>query len=154
MSILRKCFLLGICVWFLLGCTQEDPVLRDTQGKAVQLSALQGNWVVLNYWASWCASCAKEIPELNRFFQHLQKNVVLYGVNSDQLPPKELDLAVKKMGIAFPVLLQDPRRYWHLEEVTLLPVTFIINPQGKVVKTILGVNTEKSLLAVLQSLHE
>jgi len=62
---------------------------------------------------------------------------------------------MRKAHIDFPVLLDNPMQVWRLDEVDVLPVTFIINPTGKVVKKIYGPSTEASLVAVLSALsHE
>ncbi|EKD55219.1 MAG: hypothetical protein ACD_60C00024G0019 [uncultured bacterium] len=119
----------------------------------LKATELKGKWIILNYWAAWCESCMKEIPELNRFYQHHQtQNVVLYGVNYDQLPKKELTEAIQKTHIIFPVLLQNPEGIFALKNIEALPVTVVINPNGKMVKKIMGGNTEKSLDSLLADL--
>lgn len=150
-----KSILIILCSLLLISCSQDNgPVLHDTEGKPVQLSKLKGKWVIINYWADWCGSCVYEMPELNDFYQHNQdKNIAFYGVNYDHLPLSELKEAVKKTEIEFPVLVEDPNQAWHLDDVFVLPMTFIINPKGKLVKTIVGPNSEKSLLDTLQTLQ-
>lgn len=133
---------------------KNDSAFQDTEGNAVQLATLKGKWVILNYWATWCHNCIEEIPELNRFYKHNQaKNIHLYGINFDGLSADELKLAAKQTGIAFPVMTNDPNAAWHLGDIAAIPMTFIIDPDGKVVKTIAGPNTEKSLSAILENLR-
>jgi thiol-disulfide isomerase/thioredoxin len=79
-----KLLLVLLCSIFMLSCTEKGSVLHDTKGNEIPLSTLKGKWVIINYWADWCESCTKEIPELNRFYQNNQdKNIVLYGVNNE-----------------------------------------------------------------------
>jgi len=140
----------------VINCTPQGSVLHDTKGNPIQVSALKGKWVIVNYWADWCDNCIEEIPELNRFYQHNQdKNIVIYGVNYDRMPAADLQLAIDKTHIAFPTLLEDPSQTWPaLDGIDALPVTFIIDPKGKVVKKIVGGNTEKSLRDLLHQLQQ
>ncbi len=154
-----KCFLKIIlcllCSSIAMGCTQEGSVLHDTKGNPISTAELKGKWVIINYWADWCESCVKEIPELNHFYQNNHdKNIVLLGVNYDRMPMSDLQIAIHKTHIAYPVILEDPAATWALNDIEALPVTFIIDPQGKVVKKILGANTEQSLLAAMQQCYK
>ena len=146
--------LILLCSLSLLSCAQEDPIFQDIDGKTVQITKLKDKWIIVNYWAEWCSACLKEIPELNNFYQkNRDKNIILYGVNFDQLPIAELKQLAVKMRIQFPVLTNDPKLAWHLEATGVLPVTYIINPKGEVVKKIVGPNTEKTLLNTLNELQ-
>jgi thiol-disulfide isomerase/thioredoxin len=119
------------------------PVFHDTQGNVIDFG---NKWVVVNYWAPWCGICFKEIPELNSYYQNNKaSDVVFVGVNYDHLPKDKLKQAIQKMDIQFPVLLEDPKNIYGFGELEILPTTFIINPKGKVAKTIIGPNTEESL---------
>lgn len=139
----------------LISCSHDNSkqIFHDTNGKTVQLANLQGKWVVVNVWASWCDGCIKEIPELNHFYQTRPGDVEIFGVNFDQLPLDMLQKAIQTAKIAFPVLISNPGSAWHLDDVSVLPTTFILNPHGKVVKVIIGTSTAKSLSAVLQQLR-
>jgi len=150
-----KIALLGIFILCITSCSRNDPVFHDIQGHEIQLSSQNNSWVIINYWASWCSACMKEIPELNHFYQHSRdKKIEIYAVNFDGLPVTQLSVAVSKAGILFPALIEDPRSLWNLEEVTVLPTTFIINPQGKIVKKIIGPSTETDLLDTLLILQQ
>jgi len=150
-----KVILFFVCCFTVINCTSQGSVLHDTKGNSIKVSSLKGKWVIINYWADWCDNCIEEIPELNRFYEHKQgKNIVLYGVNYDRMTAGDLEMAINKTHIAFPTLLEDPAQTWSsLDEIDALPVTFIIDPNGKVVKKIVGGNTEKSLLTVLHQLQ-
>lgn len=140
----------------LVGCSSNQPELSDSEGHVIKMSDLKGKWVILNYWASWCKSCIEEIPALNEFYQHNKdKNIVLYGVNYDDLPMDTLKESITTVGIEFPVLTRDPGNELHLSELTAVPTTFIIDPNGKSVKMLVGPNTEQSLTQVIKTLqHE
>lgn len=149
-----RCFLLWLSCCLLFSCSSQEPVFHDTEGNTVTLSQLKGKWVVINYWAAWCDNCMAEIQELNQFYQHQHQNQVeLYSVNYDSLPStQQLKTAIDNARIQFPTLTTDPSQSWHLGDITAIPMTFIINPDGKVVKAILGPNTDESLSTTLDGL--
>jgi thiol-disulfide isomerase/thioredoxin len=150
-----KIILFILCCVILTNCSQQGSQLHDTNGNIIEVSDLKGKWVILNFWAGWCESCVKEVPELNQFYRHNQnKNIVLYGVNFERMPIAELKNAMNKLQIAYPIILEDPANTWDLDGIEALPVTFIIDPHGNVVKKILGSNTEKSLQIAINELQK
>jgi peroxiredoxin len=154
---MKNIALFFLCVVMLatFACTKQEKILHDTQGKEIAFSSLQGKWVVLNVWASWCEGCVKEIPELNNFNQHItEHDLVFYGFNFDKLEGEDLKKAIVKANIHFPVLEDDVTHLWNLGVIDVLPATFIINPNGKLVKIILGPSTEKSLRQNLNVLRQ
>ena len=72
----------ALCLIIILGCQKND--IDVFNGNDTNLSKLNGGWVVINYWADWCAPCIKEIPELNDFAKE-NKNIKVYTFNFDQL---------------------------------------------------------------------
>lgn len=142
--------LLGSLVF--MNAAFADKVLYDSNHQAVQLSKLKDKWVIVSYWAEWCPTCMKEIPELNRFNKMKNNNIVFYGVNYDQPSAGELKRMASRSHIAFPQLVQSPNYAWRLGEIEAVPALFIINPQGKLVKKIIGENTAESLMATLEDL--
>ena len=124
----------------------------DTNGQSYNSKDFKNKWVIINYWASWCDSCIDEVPELNKFyFNNKNSNIVILGVNYDHLRDPHLTNAIDKLGIRFPVLKQDPGKELRLGVVSVLPTTFVINPNGDIVKKIIGANTEQSLLKIVHN---
>lgn len=142
----------SICVSMTAFAESE---FHDTANAVFKTSELKGKWIIVNYWAAWCGYCIREIPELNSFYKHNKnKNVLVFGVNYDALQMPELKLVADKINIKFPVLLEDPKQVWDLDDTNVLPVTYIISPKGKMVKKILGPSTEDSLNDALQELKK
>ena len=136
----------------LTGCGngKDDPLLRDINGHSFHFSDLRGKWVFINYWATWCGPCKKEIPQLNQFYEsNKQKDVVVFGVNYDQVPSKEIKIMAKNLNIDYPTLALDPAKSLGLGDIPGIPVTFLFDPKGVLVKTLYGEQTTKSLEAVL-----
>ncbi|MGQ7817713.1 TlpA disulfide reductase family protein [Metapseudomonas furukawaii] len=138
---------------FLAGCS--DDVGVDQHGQKVAVERLEGQWLVINYWAEWCAPCRTEIPELNALAeQQKDKGVKVLGVNFDGLQGEELSEAVDKMGIRFTVLAEDPAARFELPRSEALPVTYIIDTQGKVRERLMGEQDAAGLTARLDSLRK
>ncbi len=130
--------------------THAEALLKDTFGHNIPFSSLKGKWVFINYWASWCETCVDEIPEFNRFYtNHKNEAVALYAVNYDALPLPEQKLLIKKFNINYPNLLKDPAQDLQLGDITGVPVTFVFNPKGQLIKKLYGGQTAKTLEKVI-----
>lgn len=139
---------LGIVALFLLwiNLAFAGGGLKDIYGRTIPLSSLKGKWVYINYWASWCHPCVEEIPHLNSFYKRYKSsNVVMFGVNFDAVSLKEQQFLAKKFGLRYPSLGQDPARALNLGNIRGVPVTFVINPEGKLVEALYGSQTVNSL---------
>lgn len=140
----------------LISCSDNNKTtLHDTNGNTLNTAQFKGKWVIINYWAAWCEGCVKEIPELNNFYAHNRNNnVLVFGANYDHIPMPDLAGWVDKERIAYPALVEDPGTVIKLGDIDVLPMTFIIDPHGKLVKSIVGPNTEKSLTDTLHLLQK
>ncbi|MBB71590.1 MAG: hypothetical protein CMF50_04275 [Legionellales bacterium] len=144
---MRVLILVLFTVILLAGCGSETRY-QDTSGKTITQTSLKGHWVVINYWAPWCHSCIEEIPELNRFSKN-HSNIQMLGVDYDGATGERLNKAIAMMGINYPVLTANPQADWQLDKVSVLPTTFVINPEGNVVKTIVGPTRSKDLAQIV-----
>ncbi|MFA6301865.1 MAG: TlpA disulfide reductase family protein [Legionella sp.] len=130
----------------LVSTCQAEVLLQDLQGKNIPFSELKGKWVLINYWAGWCQTCVNEIPEFNRFYKsHKNDPVALFAVNYDALPLFEQQTLIRKLNINYPNLIKSPANDLKLGEISGVPMTFIINPEGKLVKVLYGGQTARSL---------
>ncbi|MBU1330005.1 MAG: TlpA family protein disulfide reductase [Gammaproteobacteria bacterium] len=146
--------LMGICAGLLLAGCAED-LGPDQHGRKVTAEQLEDQWLIINYWAEWCAPCRVEIPELNSLANELDgRPVTVLGVNFDGLQGETLEKAAQDMGIAFTVLAQDPAERYQLPRNEALPVTYIIDDQGQLRERLLGEQTAEGLKARLLALRE
>jgi thiol-disulfide isomerase/thioredoxin len=137
----------------LAGCSEDYGV--DQYGRKVTAEQLEGQWLLINYWAQWCGPCRGEIAELNKLAQQLQDQpVTVLGVNFDQLQGADLSRASTALGINFRVLAQDPAARWQLPRSEVLPVTYIIDAHGKLRERLLGEQTAAGLTARLLQLQK
>jgi len=132
----------------LLACGKAQPpaTLQTVEGNVLQSSDWQDKWVYINYWAEWCKPCAEEIPVLNKFAAEHQ-NVLVVGVNFDNPDTVAALQQMSRMRIEFAVVTNDSAQKVFPHSVpTGLPGTIVINPEGKVLRTLQGPQTESSLL--------
>nr|WP_298142868.1 TlpA disulfide reductase family protein [uncultured Pseudomonas sp.] len=144
----------GIFAGLLLaGCAQDLGV--DQHGQKVAAERVDGQWLVINYWAEWCAPCRSEVPQLNALAEELRgQPVSVFGVNFDGLQGAELSKASQALGIEFTVLAEDPATRFGLSRAEVLPVTFIVDRNGKVRERLLGEQTAAGLRARLTTLQK
>ena len=135
----------------MLGACSDKVDFTDTTGHTGKFSDFQGKWLIINYWATWCKPCLEEIPELNNFsLQHADK-VKLFGVDFDNAQGENLIASSQKMGIEFSILTADPSAILFFNRPSALPTTLVFNPDGELHRTLLGPQTEKSLLAAISN---
>lgn len=143
----------GICAALLLAGCAEDFGL-DQHGRKVAAGSLDGQWLVINYWAEWCAPCRTEIPELNALARQLEGQPVrVLGVNFDGLQGEDLERVSEAFGIAFTVLAVDPAPRYQLPRNDVLPVTYIVDADGKLRERLVGEQTAAGLQAHLERLR-
>lgn len=106
----------------------------------------KGKWLVINYWAEWCAPCVTEIHELNDLDSEYGDYLNVLGVNFDRLTDDELNSVVTKMEISFVNLKKDPSSILKLSRPSALPTTYIFNKTGDLSYKLVGPQTKKSLL--------
>lgn len=127
---------------FVVACSKQADS-TDSQGHAIRLSDYKGKWVVINYWATWCKPCLQEMPALNALYQGNRKKIVVLGVSYDQLSNNEIKKIANKMSIEYPMLSTFPLQKLGISHLDVLPITFILNPKGQLVKTLKGPQTKK-----------
>ena len=140
---MKKLCLLAL-IFVLNGCTDSSPLTTEYSA-----NQYRGQWVVINYWAKWCKPCIEEIPELNALNQSYP-NVVVLGVNYDGATGEKLAQQVKSLDIQFSMLSTDPSADLEIPRPAVLPTTLIINPQGKLSRTLVGPQTLASLAAATE----
>lgn len=129
----------------LSGCERTE--LERSDGILVNWDDYRGRWVLVNYWAEWCKPCLEEIPELN----HLDKapDITVLGVNFDGIEGQALEELGHRMGIEFTMLGRDPAPEFGWKMPMALPATFVVGPNGKLVETLFGPQTEDDIRTLI-----
>jgi thiol-disulfide isomerase/thioredoxin len=129
----------------------SHPALKVTtlDGQPFDLAAQRGHWVIVNFWATWCVPCIKEMPDISHFVA-THKNVRAIGLAYEDSEPADIKAFLAKHPVIYPiaqVTLDKPLK--DFDEPRGLPTTYLISPDGTVAKPIVGPVTEASLTALI-----
>ena len=127
-------------------------ILKDMSGIKHQLANYKGKWVLVNYWATWCAPCLEEVPDLVNLYDHRKKkDLMILGVVFDYQSTKDVTDYVDDMLMSYPIVLGDDDVVEQIGSAEVLPTTFIYNPKGELVKIKRGLVTKQYLEKIIGS---
>jgi len=117
----------------------DDFSLVDLDGNQRHLSEFRGKWVVVNFWATWCAPCLKEIPDLVEFHRkNKDKNAVVLSINYEDIKLETLRDFRDDFEINYPILIGSPNMDDLLGPILGMPTTFLVTPKGQAVVSLEG----------------
>ncbi|BBH20188.1 thiol-disulfide oxidoreductase ResA [Paenibacillus baekrokdamisoli] len=138
-----------------IGQTAPNFALSGLNGEEIYLSDYRGKGVLLNFWASWCNPCVNELPLMNEAYK-LLGDVEIVAVNMGE-KEETVKKFVNRYDLEFPVLLDLKNSVKRKYHVSGLPVTLLIDKQGKIIKVLVGeLNSfEKitSLMKLVRGIH-
>jgi len=132
------------------GKKAPDFSLRSIDGKNVKLSDYKGKILILNFFATWCPPCKKEIPDFVKFYkEYKNKGIEIVGVavGSKEKNVKEL---IKKFNIKYPVAMSDGKIEKLFGGIRFVPTTFIIDGKGNIIKKRVGMMGEGELKKIVE----
>ena len=124
--------------------------LTDTGGSVQRLSDLKGKWVVVNFWATWCAPCVKEIPEIAVFAKEQREKTRVLGVALDWDDEKQVMAFARKVGHTYPLVLGTVASEKAFGKMKGLPTTIVYDPAGKVAYQKTGTVTKELLTRIVK----
>lgn len=129
-----------------------DFTLTTFDGEEIQMSALRGQVVVINFWASWCGPCELEAAELEQFWRdNKDRGVMLIGVNWSDVQPDALAY-MAKFDITYPSGVDVRTRISQQFRIDGVPETYIIDKQGNIREAIIGPTTYANLTRIIEEL--
>jgi len=132
----------------------DEPIefsLQQLHGEMVSVSDFRQKWVVLNYWATWCAPCRKEIPDLSEL-NEARDDLVVLGLAYEDTDMETFDGFLKEFNPSYPILLVDvyaPPEPFGAPKA--LPTTIILDREGYPVKTYVGPVTGEEIKTFIDS---
>jgi len=127
---------------------QADFTLNDLQGKSWTLKSLQGKVVLVNFWATWCPPCRKEMPDLDVLYQRFkEKGLVILAISDEEAGKVKSYLAEKP--VTYPILLDPGRKVNDLFRINGIPKSFVYDRKGKLVAQSIDMRTQKQFLEML-----
>lgn len=156
-----KAAVLVLAVCMLGACSKTNAVengeaamdfqLTDIEGKTVNLSDFKGKAIILNFFASWCPPCRMEIPDfIDLQKQYGDKGFTMIGVSL--VDAQDSKSFASRMGINYPVLVDDGKVSMLYGPIRSIPTTFIIDKNFKIVKKYIGLRSREEFEADVQEL--
>lgn len=130
----------------LLAACSQNSRFELLDGRHFSENDFNGRWMLINFWAEWCAPCIEEIPELNKLasFEN-ELNLVVIGISYDQMNNARLQSLVDKLNIKYPVMATEPSPILSFDLPQTLPSNYLISPQGKIITIMSGKQTFESV---------
>ena len=132
--------------------TAQKPtlVVKTLDDKEFDLSKQNGKWVIVNFWATWCSPCLKELPDIAGFVTAHKDKVAAIGLDFEDTDKADVVKFLQTHPLSYPVAQVDPDHPpKDFDEPKGLPNTYVIAPDGHVAKAFLGPVTTKDLDAAI-----
>lgn len=128
---------------------------KDSSGKTLDFDSYRGKVTLVNFWATWCGPCIRETPDLVELSKELaDKNVKFIGISVDRGP--NIDKDVKKFidehKIPYQIVLANEDLEQAFGNVRALPTTFLVDEEGKIRETLVGMRTKAAFNQFITSL--
>jgi peroxiredoxin len=128
-----------------VGHAAPDFTLKNANGTEAALSDFRGKGVLINFWATYCPPCEKEMPYLeNAYRRHKEQGIEILAINAAE-PTRIVNQFISQQKVTFPILLDRDGIVLEQYQVRNLPTSFFINAKGEIVKKVSGELTEEKI---------
>jgi len=128
---------------------------KDKNGRQVDFDAYRGKVTLINFWATWCGPCKKELPDLIAISKEMSnRGVKIIGISTDRGTNVREDVAsyISEKGIPYQIVISNEEIEEAFGNVRLIPTTFVIDPDGKIAQTIVGARPKEAFVDIINSL--
>jgi len=123
--------------------------LPDLNGKMWDLKKLQGQVVLVNFWATWCPPCRKEMPDMEALYQRFKpQGLVILGISDEDAAKVSTYIGTHK--VEYPILLDTGRKVNDMFQIEGIPKSFLYDRSGKLVAQAIDMRTQAQFLAMLR----
>jgi len=120
-----------------------DFELKTLDGRSVKLTDFRGKAVVLNFWATYCGPCRVEMPWLINFYQRYKaQGLEIVGVSMDDGGQEQIESFIKEMNVNYTIVMGNHSVGDAYGGARFLPQTFLIDPDGRIVKSVVGIKSK------------
>ncbi len=137
-------------VFTLSACTEKTPIkasteasikvpefsLTDTSGKVHTNQSSQGKYLIVNFWATWCPPCLKEIPDFVEFYEKHAQKVEILGMDYEDASKEKIAEFSDTFLINYPIILFDKKnspQFNNFGEIIGMPTTYVYSPNGELI---------------------
>ena len=118
--------------------TMPSLTMQDLDGRLITTEDLKGKVTIVNFWATWCGPCRAEIPDLIKLQDRYPDQLLVIGVSTDEGGVAIVEDFATEYGINDPVVVAPPEIRRASPGVRALPTSFVVDPDGRVVQTHVG----------------
>ena len=125
--------------------------LKDQYGVVHSLENYKGKVIFLNFWATWCPPCKKEMPDIENIYKEYgenKKDVVILGINSEK--ENEAKKFLKDKGYTFPTVIDENSEVMRKYFIQAFPTSFVIDKEGNVYGYVMGGLTKEQIKQVIE----
>ena len=144
-------FLMISLISFSNSAKAPDFNLKDQYGVVHSLENYKGKVIFLNFWATWCPPCKKEMPDIENIYKEYgenKKDVVILGVNSEK--ENEVKKFLKDKGYTFPIVIDENSEVMRKYFIQAFPTSFVIDKEGNVYGYVMGGLTKEQIKQVIE----
>ncbi len=127
---------------------------KDAAGKQTDFESFRGKVTLLNFWATWCGPCKRELPDLIALSKELaDKNIKILGISVDRGGDvlNSVKSFTEEYGIPYQIVIANDELVEAFGNVYAIPTSFVVDQQGKIVQTLVGIRSKEAIAQALVS---
>jgi thiol-disulfide isomerase/thioredoxin len=129
-----------------------DLTLKTLDGASIDLAAQEGELLLINFWATWCAPCREEIPDLKSLHTDLD-NLTVIGIALDRKGREVVEPFAQKLDINYPIVIDEAgTAEAAFGPIPGLPTTILVTPEGQITKRVVGIFPTEDMKPTLREM--